>query len=77
MMRRIERIGSVGYNKGMAKQKRHDISFKKKGDEVIEINPFDVERKIRKPLPPPSKTHRDKTKYNRKQKHKRAFGVND
>jgi len=27
-------------------------------------------KKIRKPLPPPSRRHRDKSKYSRKAKHK-------
>ncbi len=32
--------------------------------------PEEIYKSIRKPLPPPGKTHRDKTKYNRKAKHK-------
>ncbi len=31
-------------------------------------------KSIRKPMPPPGKTHRDKTKYNRKKKHKKRDG---
>jgi hypothetical protein len=30
---------------------------------------------IRKPLPPPGRTHRDKTKYTRKKKHKHRYGT--
>ncbi|MBD3281260.1 hypothetical protein GF391_00755 [Candidatus Uhrbacteria bacterium] len=62
----------------MSKQKTHDTSAVNKSDnEIIEINPFEIEKRIRKPLPPPSKLHKDKSKYTRKQKHKRNFGEND
>lgn len=36
---------------------------------IIKIDPREVDSKVRKPLPPPSQTHRDKSKYRRKPKH--------
>jgi len=30
-------------------------------------------KKIRKPMPRPTETHRDKTKYSRRAKHKKSF----
>lgn len=34
------------------------------------MNAMEIYKSIRKPLPPAGKAHRDKTKYNRKSKHK-------
>lgn len=33
------------------------------------IDIYEVDRKVRKPLPPPVQRHRQKTKYRRKPKH--------
>ena len=37
-------------------------------------SPEEIYKSIRKPMPPPGKAHADKTKYNRKQKHKKREG---
>ena len=57
----------------MAKQKNKPVVTIKHEDETIIINPFAVEKKIRKPLPPPTKKHKSKIKYNRKSKHPEKF----
>lgn len=56
----------------MGKKKFFETKPKKDDEMVIKINPFEIERKIRKPLPPPSRFHKDKSKYSRKQKHKKS-----
>jgi len=61
----------------MPKQKKHDVVQQKEDLHVIEINPFEIEQMVRKPIPPPSRLHKDKTKYSRKQKHGRKFGVDE
>lgn len=38
---------------------------------VIEINPFEIDKKIRRISAPPTKYHKDKSKYSRKQKFKK------
>jgi hypothetical protein len=61
----------------MPKQKSHEVAPQKSDQIVIEINPFDIEGKIRKPLPPPSRFHKNKSKYSRKQKHGKGFSVDE
>jgi hypothetical protein len=57
----------------MGKQTTHDVQEKKSERIIIEINPFDIEQKVRKPIPPASRFHKDKSKYTRKQKHGRGY----
>jgi len=57
----------------MAKQKSFSATQTKEKATVIEFNPFEIHKKIRKPLPPPGRTHKDKSKYSRKQKYKVNF----
>jgi hypothetical protein len=45
----------------------------KKSHYVGKIKDKDLKEKIRKPLPPPSKTHKSKKDYKRKNKHKNEF----
>ncbi|MDF1496739.1 MAG: hypothetical protein P1P90_01625 [Patescibacteria group bacterium] len=61
----------------MPKQKSHEVMPQKSDEIVITINPFDIEKRVRKPLPPPSRFHKDKSKYSRKQKHGQDFGKNE
>jgi len=53
----------------MPKQKTHVMNKQKDNKILITINPFEVEKKVRKPLPPATQIHRDKTQYSRKSKH--------
>jgi len=62
----------------MAKKQSYSGKVAENDDTImIEINPFDIEKKLRKPLPPPSKLHKDKSKYERAQKFKRSFSPED
>jgi len=58
----------------MPKQKTHEVTPIKSDEMVITINPFDIEKRVRKPLPPPSRFHKDKSRYSRTQKHGQDFG---
>ena len=55
----------------MSKQKGHVVQAHKDSSEfTLVLSRREIESKVRKPLPPPSQTHRDKTAYSRKTKHK-------
>jgi len=64
---------SAKIKKHMAKQRSKPTIIKKIEDDIIVINPFEIEKKIRKSLPPPAQTHKSKIKYNRKSKHPKKF----
>lgn len=53
----------------MSKRKSQPVALPKKDDNIIRIDPREVERKVRKPLPPPIQWHRRKTDEKRKPKH--------
>ena len=50
---------------------------KKKRSQKLTINPLELFRTIRKPKAPGTKIIKDKSKYSRKQKHKKDFDIEE
>lgn len=53
----------------MAKRKTLPVRVAKDERMIIKLDARKVEDKVRKTPPPPTQSHRDKTKYRRKPKH--------
>ena len=60
-------------NVTMPKNNFFETGPEKRDDMVITIDPAEIEKRVRKPLPPPSRFHKDKSKYERKPKHGQDF----
>lgn len=58
----------------MGKAKTYDIKPEKNRRTIIRIDIREVEKKIRKPHAPPTKTHASKKRYRRKPKHPKQEG---
>ena len=50
---------------------------KKKRSEKLSINPLELFRTIRKPKAPGTRVIKDKSKYSRKQKHKKDYDAEE
>jgi len=57
----------------MPKNKFFETTPEKQNSTVIKINSAKIEKRIRKPLPPPSRFHKDKSKYERRPKYRQDF----
>jgi len=56
----------------MSKKRAHPLVFKQKPSATIHVDPNKI--KVRKPFPPTTKTHRDKTTYRRSREHPDSEG---
>ncbi len=52
-------------------KKSHSVKLPKDDRMIIKIDTRELESKVRKTQAPPTQTHRDKTKYHRKPKHRK------
>ncbi|MFZ6015688.1 MAG: hypothetical protein ACOYUZ_05035 [Patescibacteria group bacterium] len=57
----------------MGKKGSQTVHLPSDDNEIIIINPFEIDKKLRRPIPPSGQSFKDKTRYTRKQKHKKTY----